>query len=196
MIDIEKTEMRHEKDLECIEEQVEEFKSPIKSIEMSILKHESMLFTSIEKQMFGGECECENNQHEINKSVTLDNINKIKINPQQFFSIQRLPKQELTHFEEKIEDEDGLVLVEAGFNLIKNKNKDKTEKENGNLNEAVGNKKKQNARYHQKRRQLIITGSSPYLEYLPDMMKKEKLLRKSHNTPSQTQIPTMSRKIL
>jgi hypothetical protein len=32
----------------------------------------------------------------------MDNINKIKINPHQFFSIQRLPKQELTHYEEKI----------------------------------------------------------------------------------------------
>jgi hypothetical protein len=178
---------------------VEEFRSPIKLIELSILKHESMLFTSIEKQMFGGDPECENSQHEINKSVTMDNINKIKINPHQFFSIQRLPKQELTHYEEKIEDEDGLVLVEAGFNLIKNKNKDprarERERENGAENSAHPGRKK-NGRYNQRKRQLIITGSSPYLEYLPDMMKKEKLLRKSHNTPSQPQMPTVSRKIL
>jgi hypothetical protein len=88
-----------------------------------------------------------------------------------------------------------LVLVEAGFNLIKNKNKDPRGRENGVENDAHQGRKK-NARYNQRRRQLIITGSSPYLEYLPDMMKKEKLLRKSHNTPSQPQMPTVSRKIL
>lgn len=47
-----------------------------------------------------------------------------------------------------------------------------------------------------KRRQLIITGSSPYLEYLPDMMKKEKLLKKNMTPSSQQQIPTVSRKVL
>jgi hypothetical protein len=185
--------MRRSKELECIEE--EEFRSPIKSIEMPILKYDNVVFTSIEKQMFGGDDE--NNQRDINKGTTMDGINKIKINPLQFFSIQRLPKQELTHFQEKIEDEDGLVMVEGGFDLIKNKNKDrKALKENGDANQGSAHKKKQNARYQQKRRQLIITGSSPYLEYLPDMMKKEKLLRKSNNTPSQPQINTMSRKIL
>jgi len=45
----------------------------------------------------------ENDQHQMNKSITTDNINKIKINPNQFFSVQRLPKQELTNYEEKIE---------------------------------------------------------------------------------------------
>lgn len=42
--------------------------------------------------MFRQEAEHENDQHQINKSVTLDNINKIKINSNQFFTIQRLPK--------------------------------------------------------------------------------------------------------
>jgi hypothetical protein len=77
-------------------------------------------------------------------------------------------------------------LVEAGFNLIKNKNNSKKEANSIELDGWPMKKKKQHGRYPNKRRQLIITGSSPYLEYLPDMMKKEKLLRKANNVPSQT----------
>lgn len=47
-----------------------------------------------------------------------------------------------------------------------------------------------------KRRQLIITGSSPYLEYLPDMMKKEKQNKKNITPGSANHIPTVSRKVL
>jgi hypothetical protein len=76
-------------------------------------------------------------------------------------------------------------LVEAGFNLIKNKNNSKKEANSIELDGWPMRKKKQHGRCN-KRRQLIITGSSPYLEYLPDMMKKEKLLRKANALPSQT----------
>lgn len=52
--------------------------------------------------------------------------------------------------------------------------------------------------YGQKKnkRQLIITGNSPYLEYLPDMMKKADRPNRKNTTPSQPQIGTISRKVL
>lgn len=36
---------------------------------------------------------------ESNKSVEVQNIQKIKVNPNQYFSVQRLPKDELHHHE-------------------------------------------------------------------------------------------------
>jgi hypothetical protein len=72
--------------------------------------------------------------------------------------------------------------------LIKNKCNGK--KEPNSFEFDVCRKKKQHGRQNNKRRQLIITGSSPYLEYLPDMMKKERLLRKGSNTPTQPYLQT------
>lgn len=60
----------------------------------------------------------ENDSQEINK-VQNQTTEKIKIIPNQFFSAQRLPKDELNH-EEHLED-DGLVLVQAGLNLVRQK---------------------------------------------------------------------------
>lgn len=57
-------------------------------------------------------------------------------------------------------------------------------------------KRKKTVGAYPKRRQLIITGSSPYLEYLPDMMKKEKQNKKNMTPSSQNHIPTVSRKVL
>lgn len=48
--------------------------------------------------------------------MQIQSAQKIKVNPNQYFSVQRLPKDEVHH--EQMED-DGLVLVEAGLNLVK-----------------------------------------------------------------------------
>lgn len=70
-----------------------------------------------------------------------------------------------------MEEEDGIVLMETEFNV--GKNKARLEKSNTtDINFSPMKKRVINARRNTKRRQLIITGSSPYLEYLPDMMKK------------------------
>jgi wyosine [tRNA(Phe)-imidazoG37] synthetase (radical SAM superfamily) len=100
MMEIEKADMVHERERKRLEEKVEEFRSPIKALSFSIMKHhETALFTSIEKRMFGEELQTENNQREVNKNKSTNSISKAKGNPNQFFSIQRLPKQELTYCE-------------------------------------------------------------------------------------------------
>ena len=60
-------------------------------------------------------------------------------------------------------EDDGLVLVEAGMNLVKDK---ETKLKPNTIDidfSPTKKRKKTTGGYHPKRRQLIITGSSPYL---------------------------------
>ena len=96
--------------------------------------------------------------------------------------------------------EDGLVLMDAGLNMGKMGRR--VEKFTTTV-DATFSPTKGRGRGKGKlggvraKRQLVITGSSPYLEYLPDMMKKKKekdLARKS-TLPVDTDC-TYSRKLL
>lgn len=145
----------------------------------------SWYLTSLEKNMFNQDDGID--EAKMNKCDSLYEVHKIKVDANKFFSVQRLPKDEVE--DEGIQD-DGVVLVEGGVNILK------VVKEKPNTMDIDMSfvKKKRKLGAHAKKRQLIITGSSPYLQYLPDMMKKERL--KKNLTPSHPQIPTVSRKVL
>ena len=95
--------------------------------------------------------------------------------------------------------EDGLVLMDAGLNMGK---MDRRVEKFTTTVDATFSPTKGRGRGKGKlggvraKRQLVITGSSPYLEYLPDMMrKKEKDLARKSTLPVHTDC-TYSRKLL
>ena len=78
-------------------------------------------------------------------------------------------------------------MVEAGLNGFEFGRKNQC-KEKSNTLDVDFSPNKRHKRWlanKKKKRQLIITGNSPYLEYLPDMMKKVDKPGKKLTTPSQ-----------
>lgn len=99
----------------------------------------------------------EADEAKMNKCDSLYEVHKIKVDANKFFSVPRLPKDEVE--DEGIED-DGVVLVEGGVNILK------VVKEKPNtmdIDMSMVKKKRKLGGAHTKKRQLIITGSSPYL---------------------------------
>ena len=89
--------------------------------------------------------------------------------------------------------------MEAGFNKIARNVKGNCSTLDANFSPSKRKRSKMGGVNH-KKRQLIITGSSPYLEYLPDMMKKKEAAARKSTMPVHTQpnatISNLSRKVL
>ena len=84
------------------------------------------------------------------------------------------------------------MILMDGFDL--KENQQRSEENIDELQLSPLKKKKPRQSVQKNRRQLILTGNSPYLEYLPDMLKKQKDPKAKCNTSNTCQ--TIPEKIL
>lgn len=124
----------------------------------------------------------------------LNDENALKGDGNRYFSVQK-PLRYDSQKEQTIGD-DGLILIETGLNVEKKEQFDKYATLNVDFSPEKRKKRRDRMGGVAKKRQLIITGSSPYLEYLPDMMKKKNSQPVKSLTPSQPTLPNLSRKVL